>query len=680
MDHKRKANSNGAGAADAEDRAAKRRRLLQEEFDLFKGETPESTTQYGLYFLEQIRRTADKNRRLVAGYFEKLLPEKGNEDYYKKIRMPISLQTIERKLKNRDFANLSELESYFKRMVSNAKEFYPRSSPQYEDAERVRKALSNYMTKTNPAYKLIPGYSAAPTAIPAEPEPEPEPQVETEAEAEGDEDAEGEPDEDEDEDADADEDEDEDADADADGDDDAGPRRSRAVVARRGPGRPPKNALQASDTQYENVPYKGLSFQQAQEKIVEELIRRREEEDDWAYFEPFIFLPPRSLRDYYQLIQEPMSLRNLQKLVKGIHGRAVAKGSDFKSWSALEEKASLLWENAFYYNEEGSEISELARELKDAFYEQLEQAKEAVEEPPQPKIKLIASSAQESTKGRKKITIHVGGKNSATGSPVPPTAGSTGSAPPETTPNGAPSNNYTSAAGGSGTPMQLDKTRSVSASVAPPSPLTGVKREDGNRQSPAVPPQVNGTATNATGSPATGQVTQAPSSGLPNGQNQVVTNPSVLYDRLKYRLPGKGVADALIQNLCIRTHPTISYDKRFVFNLPPHPKHTQQSVAITLPNNHFRAQIIPKLSPALEMQQRPYKLFVIVNGTTLGRSIPVPQDPVEPGAMVYDAGLHHSVNTIMVQVCAALPKGQKLPNGADVELETVTVLANLPRY
>lgn len=38
--------------------------------------------------------------------------------------------------------------------------------------------------------------------------------------------------------------------------------------------------------------------------------------------------------------------------------------SHFKNWAAMEEKASLLWNNAFYYNEEGSEIYDLAQELK----------------------------------------------------------------------------------------------------------------------------------------------------------------------------------------------------------------------------------------------------------------------------------------------------------------------------
>lgn len=71
------------------------------------------------------------------------------------------------------------------------------------------------------------------------------------------------------------------------------------------------------------------------------------------------------MKDYYQLIDEPMSLKKLWRAIKGFQGRGGATGiSHFKNWAAMEEKASLLWENAFYYNEEGSEIYNLAQELK----------------------------------------------------------------------------------------------------------------------------------------------------------------------------------------------------------------------------------------------------------------------------------------------------------------------------
>lgn len=48
-------------------------------------------------------------------------------------------------------------------------------------------------------------------------------------------------------------------------------------------------------------------------------------------------------------------------------------------------------------------------------------------------------------------------------------------------------------------------------------------------------------------------------------------------------------------------------------------------------------------------------------------------------AMVFDVGLQLGTNIINVSVIAALPKGQKLPNGADCELEKMMVNVHLMR-
>lgn len=86
---------------------------------------------------------------------------------------------------------------------------------------------------------------------------------------------------------------------------------------------------------------------------------------DYNYFEAFIYLPARSLKDYYEIIAEPMSLKALHKQVRGQHGRTQATGvSDFKSWAAFEDQASLIWKNAYHYNEDGSEIFVMAQELE----------------------------------------------------------------------------------------------------------------------------------------------------------------------------------------------------------------------------------------------------------------------------------------------------------------------------
>lgn len=86
---------------------------------------------------------------------------------------------------------------------------------------------------------------------------------------------------------------------------------------------------------------------------------------DYPYFEPFVYLPPRTLKDYYEIIAEPLSLKALQKQVRGQHGRGAATYiSDFKSWAAFEDQASLIWKNAYHYNEDGSEIFVMAQELE----------------------------------------------------------------------------------------------------------------------------------------------------------------------------------------------------------------------------------------------------------------------------------------------------------------------------
>jgi hypothetical protein len=185
-------------------------------------------------------------------------------------------------------------------MVTNAKDFFPRNSQTYEDAERVRKALSNYMVKTNPAYQT-PGYTAVPTPLPPDDAEEgsngdgangneggqgQEPDVP----ANGQPDANGDDDDDDAGSGGEVDPEDEEGDQeDDDGDEDTS--QASNFPTRRGPGRPPKNPVlhakkmaakaarqEKADSKYENVPYSGLTFQQAQEKIAEELIRKREDE------------------------------------------------------------------------------------------------------------------------------------------------------------------------------------------------------------------------------------------------------------------------------------------------------------------------------------------------------------------------------------------------------------------
>ena len=59
------------------------------------------------------------------------------------------------------------LEGDLRRMISNAKSFNEKRSSVFSDAEKIRKILSRYMEEHNPAYKS-PGYVAYTTPVPAD--------------------------------------------------------------------------------------------------------------------------------------------------------------------------------------------------------------------------------------------------------------------------------------------------------------------------------------------------------------------------------------------------------------------------------------------------------------------------------------------------------------------------------
>lgn len=96
------------------------------------------------------------------------------------------------------------------------------------------------------------------------------------------------------------------------------------------------------------------------------LIANLLQRDDFQGFEPFLTLLDRQdFKDYYEIIEHPVSLKQIQKRVKGVQGKKAATGiSDFKHWAAFEEEMSYLWKNAFQYNQDGSDIYILAEDLR----------------------------------------------------------------------------------------------------------------------------------------------------------------------------------------------------------------------------------------------------------------------------------------------------------------------------
>jgi hypothetical protein len=121
-------------------------------------------------------------------------------------------------------------------------------------------------------------------------------------------------------------------------------------------------------------------------------------------------------------------------------------------------------------------------------------------------------------------------------------------------------------------------------------------------------------------------------------------------------------------------------DHRARFEIPADAKEAHQNLTLHFPGNQGRLQVVPRLAP-FEQQGRAYRMFVSINGHTVGRAtpLPVPDDPLPPNAIVFDLNLQYTTNIIVITVIAALPKGQKLPNGADCEVERLVLNAQLLR-
>ncbi|KFY86487.1 hypothetical protein V500_07595 [Pseudogymnoascus sp. VKM F-4518 (FW-2643)] len=681
MDSKRKANGAASTADELDDRGAKRRKVSDSASSY--GETSESTSQVGLELLETIKNTKDKRGRPAVNDFLTLPSRDAIPDYFKRTKMPIAIDMIEAKLNNREFPTLTSLESYWKRLVQNAKDYNERESLIHKDAERIRKIVTAFMQKKNPAYK-DPKYQSFPTPIPGD----------TSAIAVVDFDAEGE------------------SDHEVTGTEMEASMTPTSEIAtsgsaKRKPGRPPKNPELGRQQRATSTPsrpdgvvkvggsFNGLNFQQAQEKIVEELTHYKEDEDDeYPTFEPFIKLPDRKLKDYYQVIPHPVSFNTLRKHIRGSHNKSETIGtSDFKSWDAFEEEVSSIWKNAKHYNEDGSAISALADNLEIFFNKRLAAAKKVVQEPPQQKLKLKVSAPEPGPK----IMLRMGAKGSPAESPreTPPNT-STAITP---LPNGASSRE--AAPGTSVRPASavghIDRGRSISGSVNSPtlSVSAPVKSED--RPSPSIQASVSQMAS-AQGLSTTqlNGVSMAPPTGLgpavtANGHHLNGTTPGYghmqpspyqpppvpTFDS-KWRLPGKDASDSMITNLHLSTHPGLHLTRHFHMDLPPSPTMTQQSITINLPHTHYYLQIKPTIADSL--MERQHKLFVTSGTQRLVAMPQVPGQPIDHRNPLFEARLLPGVNRIEVELIAALPKGaSKAASGQEVELEKVTIFANLLR-
>ena len=97
--------------------------------------TAEQVGTIGLQVLERIRIYRDRQKRLLAAPFQTLPPRKDHPKYYKLIKQPIDLRSIEEKLKETSYTSIEELSADLLLVFSNAKEYNDELSQIYRDAQ-----------------------------------------------------------------------------------------------------------------------------------------------------------------------------------------------------------------------------------------------------------------------------------------------------------------------------------------------------------------------------------------------------------------------------------------------------------------------------------------------------------------------------------------------------------------
>ncbi|CAO2656912.1 Nn.00g057150.m01.CDS01 [Neocucurbitaria sp. VM-36] len=710
---KRKAASGAAG--DSDGRPAKRQKVPAETNA--NSETAESTKAQGLKFLESLKQAKDKTGRPISSHFLTLPSKSELPDYYVHIKLPIAIDTIEDKLNSGGYTSLAQVESDCKRLVNNAKAYNDKKSLIYEDAERLRKTASNWMVKHNPAYR-DGNYVAIATPVPGEDSSlpgKPTPRVTSTPRAAHT--------------------------PAATPDTSERPRRAAAVAqsATPAPSKLRHSASGAPDEEDDNPDFTGKTFQQAQEQILKEIIDY--EDGGLQIFVPFQNLPSRSLKDYYQLIKDPMSLSAVHKKVRGVVGREAPTGNTLlKSWDAFENAMSLIWTNARIYNEDGSDIYNLSLELEEIFHKKLREAKAKVDEPPQPKLKLNMSSGATAPKQQLKLKLRQspgsdrntpGARSSATPGVIVDSEalqrqqrhvldsmnGNRSSRPASAGKAGTPSastNPFTGPSAGSANMSSLPSrtagspaVNGVKQDVQSPA-LSAIRpastRSDSQDQRLSVPAQTplpvmappHTLARPASGSPHPNGIGQQPNAYSAPYQPPSYYAPPPAAPRVDSfrKVPLKSIDEALIPKITLNTHPALNLPKPWSVDVFAHKQKTAHSATIVVSPTNSYLQITPKVPIALT--SRLYRLFVTVNGN---RTLEVNRVPVtagingsspgpgyeggkKKGEPVFEAKLVGGVNRIEVEIVAEKEhkSHSETSSGKDqIETEKCTIFLHLVR-
>jgi len=527
--------------------------------------------------------------------------------------MPMSINIIEAKLNNGEYSTMTDLESDLKRMVQNAKDYNSSKSDIFEDAERIRKALSNFMPKHNPAYQ-DPDYRAVPTPIPDH------------------------------------------------------IARIKIRDSSASGSEPPsiKLKLNAGGRRRSVAPSEPVEDGSANHHLTDtqlELLDELSSQEDAINFER---KPPRrELPHYYKVIQRPTSINDL---------RSMLQQGKFTTWDDFAREARLIWSNAKEYNEPGSEIFTMAEKLETWLEGRLQSygvppkvvprlSLNVAQQPRQLKLKL-GTPTTPAVNGSSSYTVDQEALQRQRSALASAMRQSRGDSQAEVTPAPTvqPSLRRSVSVVDLDVPMtgtngHPSNTTSVEPTkvVVPPGPaniptptLEGVPPQQALKPAvhPAVMPLTNGYHTPQAQMPAPAASIFAES-----------TNP---IDR-KFRDANKSSADALLKSVTYMTNPLMPSDPRWRLIRYASPSKTQTSYYTYLPSTHNSLRIVPELHADLKAGRRKYKLFVLNNGAIL------PASPDVAGQGVYDLHLVPGENVVTVEAISALKEGERKEYARDWE-------------
>ncbi|KAF4767370.1 hypothetical protein HAV15_009243 [Penicillium sp. str.  len=448
----------------------------------------------------------------------------------------------------------------------------------------------------------------------------------------------------------------------------------------------PEEADRTPESQAESeADFEGDSLQTAQDKIMSELTRLKDSDgEDVSY--PFIGKPDRNLyRDYYEIIQHPVSLRSIQKRVRGTDSRKnSSKTTAYPTWQSFEEEVSYVWRNAREYNEDDSDISILAGVLENHFHRRVAEAKKLVPNPLEvhrtlemPRIKLKAGTTMPPMAQR--LTLKMPGQSSDTLSK------NDGHPSDVTFKNESQGN--TQEIAGAGLPAGQEINRSprefsLGQFDSPRSSTITTPSGSEQQQNSSMSAQglLDSMSSAATVTISTSQnppnasfdvssdVPRHSSSGSAHYQPHFGYSPM---DSLRRR-SGQDPRMALISNIRILTHTSLSLQPDFCLDIPPSSLVSQQNITVHLPPSHSVLTVRPRL--AASTSQRQVKIVALTGIQRLHSS-------GDAATLSYDVHLHPGMTKVDLQAIAGPARGvpKSGPPGSDVDYERVTLFFNLLR-